>query len=365
MTYEERRLLPIIRVLISAKSFYENIIANKKQKDKKNRRAEQTLVMNSKILQNMAAQSLLGGISVSANPTNGSSSHSNTTLITTSITTSTSTRESEGKLGKDNDTNILNDKYGRHRKDGSSGSSSSSSNTETGTGTGTDTCTIPGSKPSPPYLLKIFLAGIAIEFKSISEMEKRCSFAHYSPYEKLEKGSRRIVERERESLRQKRRISYTSVDPDNDLDLEDSLHDSENENESRSKNDAKNQCDRSNYRDDGNDDNDDDTNYNGDSEKDRESKGAFEDYYENVLSTGRRDEEENVLSTGRRDEEEGDEEVKEVEVAEELANGVEKEGVTAGDDGKIDVTVPVESASFETEPGMKMDADVEVEEEVC
>ena len=109
MTHEERRLLPIIRVLISAKSFYENIIANKKQKDKKNRRAEQTLVMNSKILQNMAAQSLLGGISVSINPTNGSPSHSNTTLITTSITTSTSRRESEGKLGKDNESKISND----------------------------------------------------------------------------------------------------------------------------------------------------------------------------------------------------------------------------------------------------------------
>ena len=359
MTYEERRLLPIIRVLISAKSFYENIIANKKQKDKKNRRAEQTVVMNSKMLQNMAAQSLLGGISVSVNPTTGSPSHSNAT----SITNSTSRRESEGILGKGNEANVLNDKHERHRDDGSS----SSSNSNTGTGT----CSIPGSKlsqedsPPPPYLLKIFLADIVIEFKSILEMEKNCSFAHYSPYDKLEKGSRRIVDREkeRESLRQRRKVSYNSVDPDPDP--EDSLHDSENENESKNENDAKSKCDRSNYRDDDNDDDNDDTNYNGDSEKDRESKGAFEDYYENVLSTGRRDEDENVLSTGRRDEEEGDEEVKEEEVADEPAKGADEVEITAGVDGKSDVTVPGESTSFETELEMKVDANVEMDEEVC
>ena len=61
MSHEEKRLLPIIRVFVAAKVFYERIIINKKMKDKKKRRTEQVvLTVGSKMAQNMAAQSLLG-----------------------------------------------------------------------------------------------------------------------------------------------------------------------------------------------------------------------------------------------------------------------------------------------------------------
>ena len=60
MTLEEKQSLPIIRVFIAAKVFYERIIINKKVKDKKNRRMEQVMTVRSKLTQNMAAQSLLG-----------------------------------------------------------------------------------------------------------------------------------------------------------------------------------------------------------------------------------------------------------------------------------------------------------------
>ena len=60
MTLDEKQSLPIIRVFIAAKVFYERIITNKKVKDKKNRRVEQVMTVRSKLTQNMAAQSLLG-----------------------------------------------------------------------------------------------------------------------------------------------------------------------------------------------------------------------------------------------------------------------------------------------------------------
>ena len=348
MTCEERRLLPLIRVLIAAKSFYEKMIANKKLKDKKNRRAEQTLVMNSKLVQNMAAQSLLGGISVLLNSASSSSAKPNTT----SNTTSTSRRGSEAHQCVDNGTNIMN---GRNERNA-------------GDMRGTDTTT--DSKRTHTnnlhYSLKIFLSDIEIDYKDVSDMDS--SFVHHSPYEKLDKGSKRNV------VSLKRRMSYNSVNPDPDPDG--SLHDSDNDDDDIRKNHKNddNNNNNNNIQNDNNDDDDDDddgTNYHGDSEKERASKGAFEDYYENILSTGRRDE-----AKDEEEEEEIEEEMKEeveeemkAEVKEEVEdvvlNEVEEEvveDIVAGDDSESYPTAPVEPVSFQTEPDMKMD--IEIEEEV-
>jgi hypothetical protein len=319
MTYEERQSLPVIRVLISAKSFYEKIIANKKLKDKKNRRAEQTMVINSKMTQNMAAQSLLGGISVCLNPAFKSSVNSNTAAIPNTTSTSTSERERERERGG-----------------------------ITGT----------------PYLLKIFLSDITIEYKDISDMKS--TFTSHSPYDKLEKGSRRNVE----SL--KRRISYNSLDtgPDPDLDIDidpdpDPLSDSVHLTNKEKDKDEDNNVD-SNHDDINNDDNDnvddgdgdENTNYNGESEKD--SKGAFEDYYENVFGSERRDEEEVI--------EEVEEEVikeAEVEVVKEVEEVVEEDFPKRLADG-VDDTATVEPVVFviETELETVMEIELEIENEV-
>ena len=318
MTYEERQSLPVIRILISAKLFYEKIIANKKLKDKKNRRAEQTMVINSKMTQNMAAQSLLGGISVCLNPAFKSSVNSNTAAIpnTTSTSTSTSTSERERERGG-----------------------------------------ITGA----PYLLKIFLSDITIEYKDISEMKS--TFTSHSPYDKLEKGSRRNVE----SL--KRRISYNSLDtgPDPDLDIEidpdpdplsDSLHliniDTDKDDKVNSNHDND---------DDDNDDDDENTNYNGESEKD--SKGAFEDYYENVIGSERRDGEE-VEEEVMIEVEAEVTKVAEVDVVKEVEEVVE-EHIPTGLADEDDATAAVEPVLFvvETEMETVMEIGVEIANEVC
>ena len=324
MTYEERQSLPVIRVLISAKSFYEKIISNKKLKDKKNRRAEQTMVINSKMTQNMAAQSLLGGISVCLNPAFKSSVNSNTAAIpnTTSTSTSTSERERERERG------------------GTTGA---------------------------PYLLKIFLSDITIEYKDISDMKS--TFTSHSPYEKLEKGSRRNVE----SL--KRRISYNSLDtgPDPDLDIDidpdpDPLSDSVNlinidkDKDKDKDNNAGNNHDDNNN--DGNDDDDDDenTNYNGESEKD--SKGAFEDYYENIIGLEQRDGEEVEEEVIKEVEEEVIKEA-EIEVVKEVEEVVE-EDVQTGLADEVDATASIEPVVFviETEMETVMEIEVEIKNEV-
>ena len=332
MTYEERQLLPVIRVLISAKSFYEKILANKKLKDKKNRRAEQTMVINSKMTQNMAAQSLLGGISVCLNPAFKSSENSNTAAIpnTTSTCTSTSTSTSE-----------------REREREIKGI--------TGTHTGT------GS----PYLLKIFLFDIMIEYKDIADMKS--TFTSHSPYDKLEKGSRRNVD----SL--KRRISYSSLDTgpdpgvDNDIgpdpyaDLHsDSVH-------LINKDEDKNNNINNNHDDNNNNDNDDDDDensiYNGESEKD--SKGAFEDYYENVTGSERRDAEDVEEEAIKEVEEEVTKEA-EVEVVKEIEEVVE-EDIPTGLADEDDATAAVGPVLFviETEVETVMEIKAEIEKEVC
>ena len=54
----------VVRMYIKAKEFYEKVMNDKKVKDKKNKRAEQTMLPGSKLTQNMAVTVLLGAITV-------------------------------------------------------------------------------------------------------------------------------------------------------------------------------------------------------------------------------------------------------------------------------------------------------------
>ena len=58
----------VVRMYVTAKSFYEKVISDKKAKDKKNRRAEQVMTQGSKLTQNMAVTVLLGAITVGCVP---------------------------------------------------------------------------------------------------------------------------------------------------------------------------------------------------------------------------------------------------------------------------------------------------------
>ena len=166
MTSEEKQLLPIIRIFISAKSFYEKIISNKKIKDKKNKRAEQVMSVNSKLTHNMAANSLLGAISVFNNPAAiGNNNNENRKKSS----------DSEDEKNENASLNIVNNNNNNNNE-------------------------------IPPYLMKIFLADVTVEYKHANSFGN--NFKPHNPYEKLEKGSKRNIE----SL--KRRISYNSIDID-------------------------------------------------------------------------------------------------------------------------------------------------------
>jgi uncharacterized membrane protein YraQ (UPF0718 family) len=54
----------IVRMYISATEFYTKVIADKKAKDKKNRRVEQVMNKGSKLTQNIAVTILLGVLQV-------------------------------------------------------------------------------------------------------------------------------------------------------------------------------------------------------------------------------------------------------------------------------------------------------------
>ena len=166
MSREEKQLLPIIRIFISAKSFYEKIISNKKAKDKKNKRTEQVMSVNSKLTRNMAANSLLAAISIFNNP---------------------------AAVGNSNYENRKKSTDSEDEKNEISASLQICNNNNS-------------SSEVPPYLLKIFLADVTVEYKHANSFGN--NFKSHNPYEKLEKGSRRNIE----SV--KRRISYNGMDID-------------------------------------------------------------------------------------------------------------------------------------------------------
>lgn len=68
MVAADGKCYQVVRMYVSAKSFYEKIISDKKAKDKKNRRAEQVMAHGSKLTQNMAVTVLLGAITVGCVP---------------------------------------------------------------------------------------------------------------------------------------------------------------------------------------------------------------------------------------------------------------------------------------------------------
>ena len=60
----EEKPYEVVRMYIKAREFYEKVMNDKKVKDKKNKRAEQTMLPGSKLTQNMAVTVLLGAITV-------------------------------------------------------------------------------------------------------------------------------------------------------------------------------------------------------------------------------------------------------------------------------------------------------------
>ena len=177
MTNEEKQLLPIIRIYIAAKAFYEKIISNKKLKDKKNRRVEQVLTLNSKLTQNMASQSLLGAISVFNNPAAvGSFSRRNSVVVDDGNNNNNNNNKNKTENNENNNTNNNNNINNDNKE------------------------------IVPPYLMKIFMSDVPLEYKLSSDFNN--NFHMHNPYEKLERGSKRNIE----SL--KRRISYNALDFD-------------------------------------------------------------------------------------------------------------------------------------------------------
>jgi hypothetical protein len=170
MTNEEKQLLPIIRIYIAAKAFYEKIILNKKMKDKKNRRTEQVLTLNSKLTQNMASQSLLGAISVFNNPA------------------------AAGNFSRRNSV-VMDDKNENNDANNNNNNNKIDLNNNTN-----------NNKEIPPFLMKIFMSDVPLDYKTTSDFGN--NFLMHNPYEKLERGSKRNIE----SL--KRRISYNALDFD-------------------------------------------------------------------------------------------------------------------------------------------------------
>lgn len=61
---EKEKPYEVVRMYIKAKEFYEKVMKDKKVKDKRNKRAEQTMLPGSKLTQNMAVTVLLGAITV-------------------------------------------------------------------------------------------------------------------------------------------------------------------------------------------------------------------------------------------------------------------------------------------------------------
>ena len=272
MSIEEKRLLPLIRVFIAAKVFYERIITNKKIKDKRKKRTEQAMAVGSKLTQNMASQSLLGAISVIGNPayikpisefsidhsnvpvTHRKLSNSNIRLIDHKIekvnhdeknnshsdTTSSNnsndkkTNSAEKKSEKSDDKLIRSDSLknlsrttshhnmtkslsGRiantnNEKNDKSNDKNNDKNTEKLDKNGekidknVDKNVDENGEKIPPYLMVISLADMKFEY--IEPLSLGSGFKQYSPYEKMERGSRRNIES------MKRRISYNSIDQD-------------------------------------------------------------------------------------------------------------------------------------------------------
>lgn len=60
----EKKPYEVVRMYIKAREFYEKVMNDKKVKDRKNKRAEQTMLPGSKLTQNMAVTVLLGAITV-------------------------------------------------------------------------------------------------------------------------------------------------------------------------------------------------------------------------------------------------------------------------------------------------------------
>ena len=72
-TEADEKPYEVVRTYIKAKEFYEKVMNDRKVKDKKNKRAEQTMLPGSKLTQNIAVTVLLGAITVGNVPQRKSS----------------------------------------------------------------------------------------------------------------------------------------------------------------------------------------------------------------------------------------------------------------------------------------------------